>query len=106
MADRKISQLTSLSTPSGEDLFVVVDDPNGTPVSKSITLQTLLANLPANTAITGTATVNGDTLIVTTAKTPASAAATGVQGQIAWDASYIYVCTATNNWKRAALATW
>ena len=27
----------------------------------------------------------------------------GTPGQIAWDANYIYVCTATNTWKRIAL---
>lgn len=37
---------------------------------------------------------------------PASASATGSEGQIAWDADYIYVCTATNTWKRVAIATW
>jgi hypothetical protein len=37
--------------------------------------------------------------------TPASSSATGVAGQQAWDANYIYVCTATNVWKRAALST-
>ena len=37
---------------------------------------------------------------------PASASATGSEGQIAWDANYIYVCTATNTWKRVAIATW
>jgi len=41
-----------------------------------------------------------------TNSTPASAGATGVKGQIAWDASYIYVCTATDTWKRVAIATW
>jgi len=39
-------------------------------------------------------------------KTPASAAATGTTGQIAWDASYIYICTSTDTWKRVAIATW
>jgi len=38
--------------------------------------------------------------------TPASASATGTAGQITWDASYIYVCTGTNQWKRVAIATW
>jgi len=37
---------------------------------------------------------------------PASASATGVLGQWAADASYIYICTAANTWKRAAIATW
>jgi hypothetical protein len=50
--------------------------------------------------------VNGDRIRVATAKTPVSATATGTAGEICWDASYIYVCTATNTWKRAALSTW
>lgn len=50
--------------------------------------------------------INGDRIRVGTAKTPASATATGTTGEICWDASYIYVCTATNTWKRTALSTW
>ena len=37
---------------------------------------------------------------------PVSASATGVVGQIALDANYIYVCVNTNTWKRVALTTW
>lgn len=37
---------------------------------------------------------------------PASATATGTAGDIRYDADYIYICTATNTWKRAAIATW
>ena len=48
----------------------------------------------------------GDKLRLRTAKTPSSAADTGNQGDICWDSSYIYVCTAANTWKRAALTTW
>lgn len=50
--------------------------------------------------------VNGNRIRVGTAKTPASATDTGTAGEICWDASYIYVCTATNTWKRTAIATW
>jgi hypothetical protein len=50
--------------------------------------------------------VNSDSIRVRTAKTPASATATGVAGQIAWDANFIYICTATDTWKRVAIATW
>lgn len=39
-------------------------------------------------------------------QTPASAAATGTAGDIAWDSGFLYVCTATNTWKRVAIATW
>jgi hypothetical protein len=38
--------------------------------------------------------------------TPASATAAGTAGQIRWDTDYIYVCTATNTWKRVAISTW
>ncbi len=38
--------------------------------------------------------------------TPASATATGTAGEVAWDANYVYVCVATNTWKRVAIATW
>lgn len=41
-----------------------------------------------------------------TARTPASATDTGNAGEVCWDSSFIYVCTATNTWKRAALSTW
>jgi len=50
--------------------------------------------------------VFGDRIRIGTAKTPASATATGTTGEIAWDANYIYVCTATNTWKRTAISTW
>ena len=38
--------------------------------------------------------------------TPAAADDGGTAGQIAWDASFFYVCIATNTWVRAALTTW
>lgn len=38
--------------------------------------------------------------------TPASASDTGTAGYVCWDASYLYVCTAANTWKRVAIATW
>ena len=37
---------------------------------------------------------------------PSSSSDTGTAGQIKYDSNYIYVCTATNTWKRVALSTW
>ena len=54
--------------------------------------------IPNNVLITGQH--------ITATSTPASAAATGTAGTWAWDANYIYICTATNTWKRVAIATW
>ena len=50
--------------------------------------------------------IAGKIIRIGTAKTLASAGATGNTGEICWDAGYIYVCTATNTWKRVAIATW
>jgi hypothetical protein len=62
MADKKITQLTSLTSPAGEDLLLIVDDPSGTPVSKQITIKNLAGGMP-NTSISGTLTVSGNTTI-------------------------------------------
>jgi hypothetical protein len=37
---------------------------------------------------------------------PATASSTGSVGDIRYDADYVYICIATDTWKRAALATW
>lgn len=50
--------------------------------------------------------LNPGSSVVISTQTPASAAASGTAGTIAWDSSYIYVCTAANTWKRVAIATW
>ena len=53
---------------------------------------------------TCTTTIDGDFVIPN--ETPASATAAGTAGQIVWDTNYIYICTATNTWKRVAIGTW
>ena len=56
--------------------------------------------------ITGAnATVNNITVnsILSSPLQTKASTATGTAGQVCWDANYIYVCTATNTWKRVAL---
>ena len=50
--------------------------------------------------------VEDDRLRLRQSRTPPSATDTGIKGEISWDADYIYICTATNTWKRAALSSW
>lgn len=50
--------------------------------------------------------VHGDKIRLRTSKTPSTAGDTGNAGDHCWDADYVYVCTAANTWKRAALASW
>ena len=47
MADKKISDLTALTTPAPEDLLVIVDDPSGSATTKKITVENLFTS-PAN----------------------------------------------------------
>jgi hypothetical protein len=36
---------------------------------------------------------------------PATATSTGIRGQFSSDATHLYICTATDTWKRVAIAT-
>lgn len=62
-------------------------------------------NTPADGSVT-TAKLASQLDINLATATPASASATGTEGDIAWDSDYIYVAVGTNTWKRAALSTW
>lgn len=62
---------------------------------------------------TGKVVVEDDSLTIQTSKTPASSVGANgdIAGMVAWDASYIYVCTAnydgsTAVWRRSAISTW
>jgi len=53
----------------------------------------------------GDITASGN-LTLSSPTVPASASATGTAGTVSWDADYIYICTATDTWKRVAISTW
>jgi len=62
---------------------------------------------------TGKVVVEDDSVTIQTSKTPATAvgASGDTAGMVAWDASYIYVCSpnydgSTAIWRRAAIASW
>lgn len=70
---------------------------------------TVLNNFACETTIVnGTSTskleIAGNTLNINTSSTPTSGAA-GKAGDIRWDADSLYVCTATNTWKKVALTS-
>lgn len=73
----------------------------GAPVAGTTTT---LTNTYALWVAAGHSKFDGDVSVPT--KTPATAGAAGITGTVAWDASYIYICTATDTWKRVAIATW
>jgi hypothetical protein len=80
-------------SPSGNILFTTANNTFATMTSSSFDI-----NYSVSTA--GNVTVGG--LLTSPLQTKASNAA-GTAGQICWDSDYIYVCTATNTWKRTAL---
>lgn len=90
---------TAIGQASRAQRWVVQDSGNFIPADNNFydlgasarTIRNLYLNSQLNIAVT---------------TTPASATATGVKGTIVWDAGYIYVCVATNTWKRAALSSW
>jgi hypothetical protein len=96
----RATKITSASyfesnVPSGQYHNFNINNANrfGIGGTGNISYSNLIVNSGANLRIAGSVT-------------PASATATGTTGDIQWDANFIYVCTATSTWKRAALATW
>ena len=50
--------------------------------------------------------VDTNTSIPLAGPAPLTASSAGTLGQIAYDSSYVYICVATNTWKRSNLTTW
>lgn len=133
----KISALPLQTDPNGRDILLIIDVPpnSGTPSGKSISLKVLFANIPANTAITGTFAVSGNTtfsgtnnaftgtstfvtarinnltvqsnsIIIKNSLTPANSSVTAVStGSIFYDSNYIYVKVANGVIKRSPLTS-
>jgi hypothetical protein len=56
----------------------------------------------------GTAQANkfyqsGDTMQLSTSRTITATGSTGFKGEMCWDTNYLYLCTATNTWRRIPL---
>ncbi len=49
--------------------------------------------------------ISGNKIRLETPKTPASSSEACNKGEIAWDANALYVCVATNTWKKSALVS-
>jgi hypothetical protein len=125
MADKKVTQLASLTTTAAPDLLYIVDDPNGTPVSKKITIKSLFGSVPSNTVFKDNVTVSGNTVQLASAvnitktltantvkitfgSTPASNNATTVGmavGEMRFTNTYLYIAVNATTIKRVALDT-
>lgn len=105
ISDERYAEISSYGGSSSNLLFKTAD---GTNTTAKMMLSAAGQLLIGTTNNTGGAILQVDSnrIRVSTAKTPSSATDTGATGEICWDANYIYVCVATNTWKRATLATW
>jgi hypothetical protein len=54
----------------------------------------------------GDLVLTGDTLRLPVERTITAATDPGIKGDICWDTDYVYVCVATDTWKRVAISTW
>ena len=64
------------------------------------------ARLTASLAVRRTEQTATQTAPATWVTAPSGATDPGAAGQIAYDSGFLYVCTATDTWVRAELATW
>lgn len=86
-----------LQASGSNDLSVEYDlalNPNGGKVAIGILVPTISDGVGLH--------IGGKILRLDTSKSPASNG-TGNVGEICWDSNYLYVCTASNTWKRVAL---
>jgi len=81
-----------------------VDNQTYSNVQVTTYLPTYSGNV-ANLVTSGFLAVFGNVFVGNT-YVPTLANSTGLSGQVVWDSNYIYICVATNTWKRANVSTW
>lgn len=92
---------------AGTDLQIVRYGDSGNYIDSAMFIKRKTGNIGIGTTSPATKLdINGDSLRVRNKKTINSSNAAGTQGEICWDDNYIYVCVASNTWKRAALGSW
>jgi len=123
MADKKVTALTAATSVTDDDLFMVVNNPAGTPASQKLTVGALFGSVPSAAVFTQDVTISGDNATVSanttfsgtgnlrlTSATPTTNNPTTTNplvaaGSIWFDADYIYVAVSATVIKRAALST-
>jgi len=90
----KEGNLNLVNQNHGSDIIMKVEDSGGA------VLTPLILDSDAN------ATFGGQINIAALNTAPANAGDTGTLGEIRYTADYIYVCVATDTWKRSAISTW
>lgn len=79
----------------------------GSSTTSAITVSGSQTNIDQNIVTKGTGRLkeNGN-IAATWVSVPSTATSTGKQGQMAANSSFLYICTATDTWRRVAIASW
>lgn len=89
----------SIATFVGNSVIKATINTDGT-----LTLNGGVLTMSGNATLSGTNT--GDQTIVSFAAAPATSTSTGTQGQLIQSGNYLYICVATNTWRRIELLNW
>lgn len=87
------------------DRIITVATQNSVVNTFIVTTAELLANTNVPIGTIGNNSLSTANLIVKSVTAPLTSGSPGVQGQIVYDGGFVYVCVATNTWKRAALSS-
>ena len=98
---KHILSLDSRSDTDGGGLEIITGDTNSIGVSgePALIIRDYLGAVVFRIEANGSMTLSFQTA-------PATATSTGILGEIRYTTDYIYICTATNTWKRVAISTW
>jgi hypothetical protein len=96
---------TSTTTDAASSTTGALQTAGGLGITKSANVGGALT-VAKTATIQSSLTVNGALNVVGGEGTPASVSATCTKGTIKWDTGYIYICTATDTWRRMAVDAW
>tara|TARA_R110000803_G_scaffold18362_1_gene49059 strand:+ start:12921 stop:13319 length:399 start_codon:yes stop_codon:yes gene_type:complete len=98
---KHILSLDSRGDADGGGLEIITGDTNSIGVSgePALLIRDYLGAVVFRIEANGSMTLSFQTA-------PATATSTGILGEIRYTTDYIYICTATNTWKRVAISTW
>lgn len=92
---------------AGAAFQIIRYDDSGTFINPAFHIDRKTGNIGlGTTSPTDILDINGNSIRLRTSKTPVSASDTGITGEICWDSSFLYICVATNTWKRTGLSSW
>ncbi|AGN33930.1 structural protein [Synechococcus phage S-CAM8] len=103
-ADARIAAADTGDLTEGSNLYYTNARADARIVAAGLDGGTLTGDVTGD--VTGNVDGNVSGEVTLEGAAPASATATGTAGDIRYDADYIYICVATDTWKRAAISTW